>query len=82
MLIAVTARGVCAVALGDDDAGLVASLRAEYPQADVEKAPSALRTMLTQVTEHLAGRLPMGASAQGTPAGTRAFRPVLTTGVA
>ena len=58
VLIAATARGVCAVALGDDDAGLVASLRGEYPQAAVEKAPSALRTMLTQVTEHLAGRLP------------------------
>ena len=58
VLMAATARGVCAVALGDDDAGLVASLRGEYPQAEVEKAPSALRTILTQVTEHLAGRLP------------------------
>ncbi len=58
VLIATTARGVCSVSLGDDDAALVASLEAEYPRAQVEKAAAALRATLTQVTEHLAGRLP------------------------
>ncbi len=58
VLIAATGRGVCCVALGDDEASLVLSLRAEYPQALVERAPAALRATLTRVTEHLAGRLP------------------------
>lgn len=58
VLVAATARGVCSVALGDDDEGLVMSLRAEFPRAEVEKAPSDLRAVLAQVTGHLAGRLP------------------------
>ena len=58
ILIAATERGVCRVALGDDDGELAGSLRAEYPQARIEKAPTALRATLTQVTDHLAGRLP------------------------
>ena len=58
VLIAATDRGVCNVALGDDDAALVASLRAEYPRAQIEKVPAMLRATLAQVTEHLAGRRP------------------------
>ncbi len=58
VLIATTSRGVCSVSLGDDDEALVAMLEAEYPRAHIEKAPAALRAMLTQVTGHLAGRQP------------------------
>jgi AraC family transcriptional regulator of adaptative response/methylated-DNA-[protein]-cysteine methyltransferase len=33
MLLAVTERGLCAIYFGDDDAGLLRELRAEYPRA-------------------------------------------------
>jgi len=36
LLVAATERGVCSVALGDDDAELIARLFAEYPQASIE----------------------------------------------
>ena len=36
-LVAVTERGVCTVALGDDDAALEADLRAEFPRARLER---------------------------------------------
>lgn len=36
-LVAVTARGVCAVLLGDDAGALEASLRAEFPRAQFER---------------------------------------------
>ncbi len=58
VLIAATGRGVCRVALGDDEAALAASLRAEYPRAEVEKAQAVLRATLAQVTEYLAGKRP------------------------
>ncbi len=37
VLVAATARGVCAVTLGDDDAALEAALAAEYPEAVCER---------------------------------------------
>lgn len=58
LLIAATPRGVCRVALGDDDAALVAGLREEYPRATVVAAAASLRGTVKQVTGHLAGRLP------------------------
>jgi AraC family transcriptional regulator of adaptative response/methylated-DNA-[protein]-cysteine methyltransferase len=38
LLVAATARGVCAATLGDDDAALEAALAAEYPRAERERA--------------------------------------------
>jgi AraC family transcriptional regulator of adaptative response/methylated-DNA-[protein]-cysteine methyltransferase len=58
VLIAATDRGVCRVALGDDDGALLVLLREEYPKAQLEKGPAALRATLVQVTEHLAGTRP------------------------
>jgi AraC family transcriptional regulator of adaptative response/methylated-DNA-[protein]-cysteine methyltransferase len=36
-LVAATERGICAVALGDDEARLLAELRAEFPKAAIER---------------------------------------------
>jgi len=37
LLVAATERGICSIALGDDDDTLVAGLRAEFPQAAIER---------------------------------------------
>ena len=58
VLVAATERGICAVTLGDDEAGLVGALRAEYPKATFQEAPADLEAALARITEHLAGRLP------------------------
>ncbi len=39
-LVAATERGVCAVALGDDEATLEAELRGEFPRADLQRVDS------------------------------------------
>jgi len=41
VLVAATARGLCAVRAGADDAGLVRALRAEFPLATIDAHPSA-----------------------------------------
>ena len=55
LLVAATDRGVCSVALGDDDAALLASLRKEYPRAELEKATDGLPEIASAVVEHLQG---------------------------
>ena len=37
LLVAATERGICSVALGNDDAALLAGLRAEFPKASIER---------------------------------------------
>jgi AraC family transcriptional regulator of adaptative response/methylated-DNA-[protein]-cysteine methyltransferase len=54
VLVAATERGVCAVALGDDDARLVADLRAEFPGAGIAEGGEASRWLEAVVTS-LAG---------------------------
>ena len=41
LLVAVTERGICSVSLGDDEASLVAALRAELPGAELVRATDA-----------------------------------------
>jgi AraC family transcriptional regulator of adaptative response/methylated-DNA-[protein]-cysteine methyltransferase len=48
VLLAATSRGVCFIAIGDDDAELRAALGREYPRAQLQQAPERLR-------EHVAG---------------------------
>jgi AraC family transcriptional regulator of adaptative response/methylated-DNA-[protein]-cysteine methyltransferase len=55
LLVAATERGVCAVALGDDDATLEAGLRAEYPKAAVEPSAGGLAEWLDAFVKYLAG---------------------------
>ncbi len=62
LLVAATNRGVCSVALGDTDAGLVSSLFAEYPNASIDSQDTAispsLNLWLDRVLELMAGKTP------------------------
>jgi AraC family transcriptional regulator, regulatory protein of adaptative response / methylated-DNA-[protein]-cysteine methyltransferase len=58
LLVGATDRGVCSVALGDDDAALFASLRKEYPRAEITKATDGFSETATAVVEHLQGTRP------------------------
>ncbi len=59
-LVAVTERGVCTVALGDDEAALEAGLREEFPRAQLERVDAGrdefLAPRVRAVAEALAGR--------------------------
>ena len=62
VLVAATERGVCSVALGDEDSELTAALFAEYPNASIDSkdtliSPS-LNLWLDSVLEHLKGKSP------------------------
>jgi AraC family transcriptional regulator of adaptative response/methylated-DNA-[protein]-cysteine methyltransferase len=59
VLVAATARGVCAVSLGDSDARLIERLDEEFPHARLTRDATALHDWTRQVVEHLAGRLPV-----------------------
>ena len=65
-LVAVTARGVCAVELGEDDAALAAALAREFPRARIERVDAGrddfLAPLLAQVVQALSG-----ATAAGVP---------------
>lgn len=56
LLVAATERGVCSIALGDDDGGLVQGLRREYPRAEVEASGGDLAKSVRAVVEHLEGK--------------------------
>jgi AraC family transcriptional regulator of adaptative response/methylated-DNA-[protein]-cysteine methyltransferase len=60
LLVGVTERGVCAVAVGDNDADLAAALRREYPQAEIEEAApdGNLGEWLAAIVRHLEGEEP------------------------
>lgn len=58
MLVAATARGICAVRLGDAAAALEASLRTEYHAAAVTPGGAALDSAVDRILDHLAGRGP------------------------
>jgi AraC family transcriptional regulator of adaptative response/methylated-DNA-[protein]-cysteine methyltransferase len=49
VLVATSARGVCAIELGDDDEALTTALGAQFPHADVRRDDDALRTTLETV---------------------------------
>src|SRR5438105_1467056 len=53
---AATERGICSVALGDDDAGLVSALRREYPRAELEASAADLADAVRAIVEHLEGK--------------------------
>jgi AraC family transcriptional regulator of adaptative response/methylated-DNA-[protein]-cysteine methyltransferase len=56
LLVAVTERGICSVALGDDEAALVQSLRAEYPAAELARATDASDRLVDAVVAHVEGK--------------------------
>lgn len=54
VLLAATGRGVCAVELGDDPAGLELALRARFPRAHLVEDRDRLREWARQLVEHIA----------------------------
>jgi AraC family transcriptional regulator of adaptative response/methylated-DNA-[protein]-cysteine methyltransferase len=56
VLVASTARGVCAISLGGDDATLISALRREFPRARIQPAAQALEVPLQIVSDYLAGK--------------------------
>jgi AraC family transcriptional regulator of adaptative response/methylated-DNA-[protein]-cysteine methyltransferase len=58
LLVAATERGVCMIALGDDEAKLAKALEAEFPEASFSRDESGLGTYVEPIVRHLAGKLP------------------------
>jgi AraC family transcriptional regulator of adaptative response/methylated-DNA-[protein]-cysteine methyltransferase len=58
LLVAATERGVCAVSLGDSDAGLEAALRGEYSAAEVHRDDGGLGEWVSVLLRHLNGDQP------------------------
>ncbi len=58
LLLAGTARGVCAVYLGDSDGRIEAELKHEYPRAEIRRDPNGLRAWAAALLNHLKGREP------------------------
>lgn len=58
LLVASTPRGICGVSLGESAAALEASLRREFPRADITADPGPLATTLKTIVAHLEGRQP------------------------
>jgi AraC family transcriptional regulator, regulatory protein of adaptative response / methylated-DNA-[protein]-cysteine methyltransferase len=56
LLVAGTARGICAIYFGEADSPLEHALRNEYPQARISLNPSSVAFSMQRVIEHLAGR--------------------------
>ncbi len=60
VLVAATARGLCAVTLGDDDDALVAALREEFPRAELTRVDAGrdewLSSVVTRIARQFDGR--------------------------
>jgi AraC family transcriptional regulator, regulatory protein of adaptative response / methylated-DNA-[protein]-cysteine methyltransferase len=55
LLAAYTERGVCAVAIGDDDRQLEKSFRADFPEADIRVAGPAIHEWISAIVRSLEG---------------------------
>jgi AraC family transcriptional regulator of adaptative response/methylated-DNA-[protein]-cysteine methyltransferase len=58
LLVARTERGLCAVSLGDSDAGLEARLRREFPRAELRRDRNGLAEWVNTFLRYLDGRHP------------------------
>ena len=58
LLVAATARGICAVYLGDSDTALERELQAEYPAATRVAGHASLKKWSAEIVRHLKGRRP------------------------
>lgn len=58
LLVAYTERGVCSVSLGDDDARLERTFRAEFPRAEIHRAGDGIHAWITAIVASLEGRAP------------------------
>ena len=70
LLVAYTERGVCAVAIGDDDRALERNFRADFPKAAIHAAGSTIHEWITAIVRGLEGeavaRSTVPVDAQGT----------------
>lgn len=67
VLVAATARGICAVTVGDDDKTLLAELRAEFPQAELTRVDAGRDEWLAVVLERVAAEMSGGAGPSPDP---------------
>ena len=58
LLVAATARGICAVYFGDADAKIEAALQHEYPHAEIRHDTNGLRQWVSALINHLKGHQP------------------------
>lgn len=58
LLVAATQRGICAVSLGDNDADLEQTLRAEYPAAEIARSDNGFQAWVQTILAYLDGRHP------------------------
>jgi AraC family transcriptional regulator of adaptative response/methylated-DNA-[protein]-cysteine methyltransferase len=58
LLVAVTERGVCSVAMGDRDNQLEKGLHTEFPEAKIKRADFALRETVRTLLKHLTSKQP------------------------
>ncbi|MBI3962730.1 MAG: methylated-DNA--[protein]-cysteine S-methyltransferase, partial [Deinococcus sp.] len=58
LLVAATARGICAVSLGDSDRALEAALGSEYPAAEIQQDRTGLSQWVSTLLNHLSGKQP------------------------
>ncbi|HEX5960401.1 MAG TPA: methylated-DNA--[protein]-cysteine S-methyltransferase [Rhodanobacteraceae bacterium] len=63
VLVAATARGICAVSLDDDDEALLAGLRKEFPKAELTRVDAGRDEWLADVLQRVANQLKGGAEA-------------------
>lgn len=57
VLVAATARGICVVSLRESDDGAEELLRARFPKAELRRDDEALKKILDNVRERIAGRM-------------------------
>ncbi len=57
LLGAYTEKGVCAVAIGDDDTQLEKSLREQFPKADIRAAGSTINEWVTAIVRGIGGEI-------------------------
>ncbi|MGB8348300.1 MAG: bifunctional DNA-binding transcriptional regulator/O6-methylguanine-DNA methyltransferase Ada [Ktedonobacteraceae bacterium] len=58
LLVAGTERGICSVCIGDDDAVLAATLRREYPAAEIEYNGAELCQWVGEILDYMQGQHP------------------------
>ena len=56
LLVALTERGICSVALGDDENALAGTLREEFPGAEIVRTVDARDRLVDAVVAHVEGR--------------------------
>jgi AraC family transcriptional regulator, regulatory protein of adaptative response / methylated-DNA-[protein]-cysteine methyltransferase len=56
VVVATTAKGVCAVSLRESDAGVEEYLRSRFPKAELKRDDAGLKRTLDTVRERIAGR--------------------------